>query len=145
MKVLIIEDDINKMQAITNFLWEHSAIKCTCKMSYHSGMQAILKERFDILLLDMSMPVYDITTQDAGGGRPLALAGRDILFQLRRRQIGMQVIVITQYENFGGFSLDELDHELQEEFPQQYIGYVYYNTTQEGWKEKLSALLEIKL
>lgn len=143
MKVLIIEDDTNKMQAITKYIWKHFAIECTCKMSYHSGMQAILKEKFDVLLLDMSMPVYDITTQDAGGGRPLALAGRDILFQIRRRQIEMRVIIITQYEDFGGFSLDELDQELQEEFPQLYAGYVYYNTTQEGWKEKLSALLEI--
>jgi hypothetical protein len=73
------------------------------------------------------------------------LAGRDILFQLRRRKICLKSIVITQYEDFDGLSLQDLDLELQREFPDIYIGFFYYNITQDGWKEKLSVLLKEEL
>lgn len=141
MKVLIIEDDINKLKAISDFLSTYDGIQHSSKTSYHSGVQALLSESYDCLLLDMSMPTYDVTVREPGG-RLLALAGRDILFQLRRRNISLRTIVITQYEEFGGKSLSELDKEFQAEFPQQYTGFVYYNTTQDMWKEKLAVLLK---
>lgn len=141
MKVLVIEDDVNKCVAITQFLSQYEDIKYDHKASYHSGMQTLLKGDFDLLLLDMSMPIYDVTPKETGG-RPLALAGRDILFQLRRRKIALKAIVITQYEDFDGLSLNALHRELKEEFPQNYVGFVYYNITQEGWKDKLAELLD---
>ena len=143
MKVLVIEDDINKWKAISEFLSTCDDIEFFRQSSYHSGMQALMKDKYDLLLLDMSIPIYDVTARETGG-RPLALAGRDILFQLRRRKILLQTIVVTQYEDFDGLSLHALDQELQKEFPQLYTGFVYYNITQDEWKEKLAAILDIK-
>lgn len=143
MNVLIIEDDINKLKAICDFLSNYRNIKCSSQMSYHSGMQTLLCEKFDLLLLDMSMPIYDVAAHKTDG-RLLPLAGRDILFQLQRRGILLPTIIITQYEDFDGLSLIDLDRELEKEFPQLYMGFVYYNITQDGWKEKLATMLRCR-
>lgn len=65
MKALIIEDDANKLRAIHEFMQQHWQTSCTCKMSFHSGMKALYDESYDLLLLDMSMPMYDVTVHDA--------------------------------------------------------------------------------
>ncbi len=109
-------------------------------MSFHSGMKAIYEESYDLLLLDMSMPMYDVTVRDTGG-RPLPLAGRDILFKMYRSKIHAKVIVITQYEDFEGISLNQLNYDLQHDFPTLYCGSVYYNTTHDTWKDDLMTIL----
>lgn len=141
MRLLIVEDDPNKLNAITAFLDQYEDIAYTCHMSYQSGMRAIASGNFDLLLLDMSMPVYDVTAHDTGG-RPLPMAGRDILFQLKRKKNPLKAIVVTQYEDFNGISLSKLDNILREEFPQNYIGSVYYNITQDNWRRDLDAMLQ---
>lgn len=140
MKTLIIEDDANKLRAIQEFMQQYWHVSCSCKMSFHSGMKALYDESYDLLLLDMSMPMYDVTVHDTGG-RPLPLAGRDILFKMRRGAVKTKVVVITQYEDFEGISLERLDCELQNDFPTLYCGSVYYNTTHDTWKEELMSLL----
>lgn len=140
MKALIIEDDANKLRAINEFMLQHWQTSCTCKMSFHSGMKALYDESYDLLLLDMSMPMYDVTVRDTGG-RPLPLAGRDILFKMRRSNVQTKVVVITQYEDFEGISLAQLNRDLQHDFPTLYCGSVYYNTTHDTWKEDLMILL----
>ena len=141
MNIVIIEDDKNKLSAICNFLDRYQHIQYSHQISYHSGMRALLSHNFDLLLLDMSMPMYDITAQETGG-RPLALAGRDILFQLRRRKSSLKAIIVTQYEDFDGLSLQELDHDLSLEFPVNYAGYVHYSTMIDEWKENLGKILK---
>ncbi len=140
MKVLIIEDDVNKLHAIMDYICETGITGIGTKTSFHSGLKELVDNKYDLVLLDMSMPVYDITVHD-NGGRPLPLAGRDILYNMHRRQIDCKAIVITQYEDFGGIPLTELDEDLRTSFPRHYLGVVYYNTMQAGWKSKLSELL----
>ena len=141
MNVIILEDDLNKLASIRKALESFPEMIIRSNMSYHSGLKSLLSQKYNLLLLDMSMPVYDIQAQETGG-RPLPLAGRDILFQLSRRKIDIKVIVVTQYEDFDGLSLVELDKELSSEFPEHYVGYVYYNITQEGWQEKLAEMIK---
>lgn len=141
MRALIVEDDANKMKALSDFLREYSVVDIVTKMSYHSSILILLKEPFDLVLLDMTIPLYDITPSDTGG-RPLPLGGRDILFTISRKKIQTKVIVVTQYESFEGTSLSQLDHDLQNSFSNLYCGSVYYNTTQNLWKEQLNKILE---
>lgn len=140
MKLLIIEDDINKQNAICSFIVQRTYFDYDTRSSYHSGLRTLLNEKYDLLLLDMSMPVYDFTAQETGG-RPLALAGRDILFQLRRRKSALKVIIVTQYERFDGLSLDDLNSDLKNEFPGNYLASVYYSITQDTWQDELETLL----
>lgn len=140
MKVLIIEDDINKLHAIWDYTKQMGLKEVETKTSFHSGLKELESNSYDLVLLDMSMPAYDITGHE-NGGRPLPLAGRDILYKLWRKKNKCKAIVITQYEDFGGTSLISLDEDLKKSFPEIYLGAVYYNTMQEGWKNDLRDLL----
>jgi len=140
LKVLIVEDDINKLHAIMEYIRQLGLSEIETKTSHHSGLKELVSHPYDLVLLDMSMPAYDITVHE-NGGRPLPLAGRDILYSMWRRKIKCKAIVITQYEDFGGTSLGSLDEDLKKSFPEIYLGVVYYNTMQEGWKSALKELL----
>lgn len=142
MKVMIIEDSLSKLKAISEFLNQHIDIECCYARTWHDGVVALSSSSFDLLLLDMCIPCYDGTLQDEG--RLLALGGRDMLFYLRQHRISIPVIIITQYGSFGGtgMNLKEMDLEFQKEFPQHYMGYVYYNVTQDKWKDDLAVFLD---
>jgi DNA-binding NarL/FixJ family response regulator len=142
MKYLIVEDDINKANSLISFIktkYEHTTI--VQKSSYQSGIKEILKNAYDIILLDMSMPTFDITPEESGG-RPIPLAGREILYRMKRYNLHTSVIIVTQYEEFEGVSLNSLGEELNELFPNIYKGFVYYNPTHDNWKNDLFKLIE---
>lgn len=142
MKVMIIEDNLSKLKAISDFLDQRSGIECCYAHTWHSGVVALSSSNFDLLLLDMCIPCYDGTSQDEG--RLLALGGRDMLFYLCRHGISIPVIIITQYGSFDGtgMNLKELDLEFQKEFPHHYMGYVYFNITQDKWKDDLAVFFD---
>ena len=142
MKVMIIEDDLSKLKAISDFLNQRSGIECCYAHTWHSGVVALSSSSFDLLLLDMCIPCYDGTPQD--GVHILTFGGCEMLSYLCRRRISIPVIIITQYQSFGGagMNLEELDLKLQKEFPQHYMGYVHYNITQDKWKEDLAVFLD---
>ena len=140
MKILIIEDDPNKLGAIIKFLEQYRNIEYVAHAAFQSGLRSILTRAFDLLLLDMSMPVFDAALGNSGG-RSLPLAGRDILYQMKRKKINLRTIIVTQYENFDGISLGELHQNLRNEFSENYVGYVYYNVTQDQWRHELAKLL----
>lgn len=141
MKTLIIEDDANKMEALMSFLQDYSYMEISTQTSFHSGIHSLIEQHYDLVLLDMSMPMYDITVRD-NGGRPLPLAGRDILFTISRKKIKTNVIVVTQYESFEGTTLQQLDYDLNNSFPDLYYGAIYYNTTHDSWKDQLRDMLK---
>jgi len=145
MNVIIIEDDENKRYQLKEFvdsLLPESEV--TVNKSLQSGLRSILEKHFDLVLLDMTMPTYDIDIEE-DGGRTQPLAGRELFFQMERRDIEVPVIVVTQFDLFGtgkeALTLDELDLKLRREHPRNYRGYVYYSTALEKWKKDLEALI----
>jgi CheY-like chemotaxis protein len=143
MKILVIEDDENKRLQIIGLIKEtFITAAVTTAASYQSGVRALLDGPFDLVLLDMTMRTYDVTPEEEGG-RPQAYAGRSILRQMERRDIVNPVILVTQFDRFGEandlLTLEEVDKQLQLEFPAIYKGAVYYNPAVAGWKEALLA------
>lgn len=146
MRILIIEDDQNKIKILTEFL--ASLIpksQIIVKFSYQSGLKEIIIGGYNIILLDMSMPTFDITPQEPGG-TPRPFAGKEILRQMERRKIEIPVIVVTQFEKFGEGSstiiLSELKNELSKFNKDIYVGTVYYNPGLNNWKEELTTMLK---
>src|SRR5688500_13564939 len=131
MKVLVIEDDENKRHQLVEYL---RTVPTPCVLrtasSFQSGLKAIIDSAFDLVILDMTMPTFDVGSGE-GGGRHQAYAGREILRQMDRRDIPGPVIVVTQFDRFGEghdeLSFDELHEELVEEQLPNYVGLVYYN------------------
>ena len=145
MKVIILEDDENKRYQLKNYVNEaFPDLHVTVAKSLQSGLRAIIKEGFDLILLDMTMPIYDIDVEE-NGGRIEPLAGRELMYQMQRREINIPIIVVTQYDRFGSGkgskTVQELDHQLRQEHPQMYKGYVYYSTSFTGWKQELKKVI----
>lgn len=143
MLLLLIEDDEVKRQQIRD--WLHLAFpsfEVTECGSIQSGLRALLSQSYALVLLDMSLPTYDVGGDDEGG-RPQSFGGREVLKQMRRRHILSPAIVITQYSHFEGsgevLTLETLSAELETEFPALFVGTVRFNSTLDSWKSDLQA------
>lgn len=147
MKILLIEDDPNKQREIRDFLDDYFDSNCSIieRRSFQSGYQELLENQYELLLLDMSMPTFDIE-QGESGGRSRPYAGKDILMRLKSKKIILPVIVITQFVRFGERSnyitLNELEEELKNKFSANYLKTVYYQSTSNEWKKLLKEVLD---
>jgi DNA-binding NarL/FixJ family response regulator len=149
MKILLIEDNQYKITQLQSFLSnDFPSIDLTIRNSYHSGLKEIKQnsEHYKLILLDISMPTYDIKPGEHGGA-PLSLAGKLILNEMTLRDITTKVIVVTMYENYvDGTKLLELDNQFKLHYNSNYVGYVYFSpddTTdwKENLKEKIKSIL----
>lgn len=138
-RVLLVEDYEEKANNIIAFLEiefpELEVERCT---AYNSAQETIFEnpDKFDLILLDMSMSTYDLNT-DASGGKPEPTAGRDLLEGMYLREITTPVIVVTMYNVFGRKELSAFHEELLESYPQNYKSYVFYSSQRSDWKNDL--------
>jgi len=143
--VLVVEDDINKINKIETFLTnKFKNINIEKSYSYNSGLRNILFNQYDLILLDMTMPTFD-KDESSYGGKLVQFAGREILLQMRRRKILTPTIVITQYATFGENdtlkSFDEMEKELKEEFSNNLVSMIYYEAGKSDWEIEIKKLL----
>jgi CheY-like chemotaxis protein len=144
MRILIVENDPNKSSQLEFFLLEDlniSSEDIEIRKSYQSGLETILSRDFDFLILDMSLPTFDITEED-DGGETLDRGGEIILQEMEREGIKIKSVIVTQYEEFGDVSLEEIDNFLKNEFSDFYMGCIYYNSIQMGWQNQLKMIIE---
>jgi CheY-like chemotaxis protein len=149
LNVLIIEDDDEKATKLEEFIYiEFPGSQVSFARSFSSGLRELISgaNALDIILMDMSMPSYDVSQQEPSGGTPVALAGKELLAQMRLRSIHVPAIVVTMFDAFTEgtkrASLDQLAAELKEGLSPPYAGYVYYNSAQEGWMAALRKLIK---
>ena len=147
MRILIVEDQIDKYNEISTLLTEklHEVVEFTHKQSLRSGLSAVVNDcGHDILLLDMSMPSFDPSVTNPEGSKPKSFAGKELMAQMSIREIEIPTIVITQYSNFEGGSIDlpELTEDLESRFPSFFIGSVFYSSVSNEWKAQLLSLIE---
>lgn len=87
MKLLIIEDDGFKLDQLAKFAkCELPGAEIAERRSYQSGLKEAVESPASILLLDMSLPNFDITATETGYVTRL-FAGRDILNELVRHGV----------------------------------------------------------
>jgi len=144
MKILLVEDNQNKVTQLKSFIEsEFPEIKLVICGSYHSGLkEIILNNDYKLILLDISMPTYDIKPGEMGGD-PIPLAGKLILKEMFLRDIDTKVLVVTMYENFvDGTRLDELHKQFKNEFSSNYMGFVYFSPADISWKENLKSKMK---
>lgn len=150
VKILLIEDDEYKSKQIKEFIvsknLENINNEVIIKKSFQSGMCEIVTNEYDFILLDMSIPTFEASFgRSAGRSRPYG--GREILFEMKRKNIKVKTIVVTQFNVFGEgideLNKEQLDESLKKEFGDMYLGLVYYNVSAIDWKKKLLKLMEI--
>ena len=138
-RILLVEDYEEKANNILAFLkQEFTDYEVVQRTSYNSAQEEIFEhgDDYSLILLDMSMSTYDLST-DASGGLPEPSAGQYILEGMFLRQIMTPVIVVTMYNDFGRKQLDAFDIDLKKDYPQNYKSYVFYSSQRNDWKKHL--------
>jgi DNA-binding NarL/FixJ family response regulator len=145
MLILLIEDDLNKIEHLASVVVrELPDATIVRRHSYQSGLDEALRKRPDLIILDMSIPTFDLD-RTGQGGRTRPFGGREILRELKRRDMETRVVVVTQFESFGegaeAMTLLELRHELGDKFDPNYIGTIYYQPAGSDWRGHLARVL----
>lgn len=144
MKILIIEDDENKLNDIKDTvkdIFENINIKIdvTVMYSFQTGLNNVISNKYDLLLLDMSLPNFEKKNDT---GIPFGLAGKIILNEMDYYDIHTKTIIVTSYETIEGESMNLISDELKEEFGTFYYGHVKYTANELNWKNELESKIK---
>lgn len=144
MNILIIEDNHSKLKQIKSFMKKmYPASSIHDALSYTAGLRRIYDEKWDLLILDMSLPVYDMSQQETGGDKK-SIAGKEIMKRMIYRKKIIPTIVITQFDTFGEneISIKTLNDEFKEFLSEVWCGTINYEESTNKWMIELKGLLE---
>ncbi|MDX2172976.1 MAG: response regulator [Bacteroidota bacterium] len=140
MKILLVEDDEDKRDDLSLFIIEKLTDDFRIAKSIQSGKKALQEEKYDLILLDMTIPTFDVSPLEQGG-RTQPFGGRMLLAQMVRNRVETKVVVVTQFDLFGKgeaeITLQELDNQLKNSFPKIYCGAIHFSVSITGWKDLL--------
>lgn len=142
MRVLVIEDNPNKLKQIKLFLNEYyKELYIGETYSFNGGKEKLYMEKWDLIVLDMSLPTYDITHAEYGGDKK-PIAGKNLMKRMLNRKIFTPVVIITQFETFDDdkISLNSLNQEFKEKFSSIWKGTIFYGN--EDWTIELKGILD---
>lgn len=141
LNVLIIEDDAFKESALKEVLLQiDGRFDFETAVSVQTAVSAIRTRKFDLVLLDMSLPSHD---RSRGKGNPTSMpsGGLEILLTLNRLKRPDPVIVVTQYPevDLDGslIPIDDVKGALLKIVNIDLLSVVHYDQTDDSWKDVL--------
>ncbi|MBL7704329.1 MAG: response regulator [Taibaiella sp.] len=140
MKILIIEDDKVKKEKLSIFL-EGNEVEI--KESFQSGLDSLKKNTYDLLILDMTIPLWEETKNDINQNYE-PFGGERILREMKRKKIHVPVVLFTMFDKFPINNEVLTFQQKNSEYKQTYDFYidgVYYESTNDSWKNILSSLI----
>lgn len=145
IRILLVEDDQFKAKAILSLLTQDfSNAHVTEAKSLTSAYKLLSSVSFDIVLLDMSLPTFDVGPHDSGG-EPLGFGGQKLLELLHESGINIPAVVVTQFEQFSDgdkvIDVEALERNLSNSFPENFRGLVHYNSARSDWRVSLAILV----
>ena len=145
MRVLLVEDEDPKRRHIEAFLRTASpAVVFTTARSVRSALDSLTESKPDLVLLDMSLPTFDIGSNESGG-RPQGFGGSELLRKMELEGVDCPVIVLTGYDAFNKageqVGLEELRQELAEDHPDIFLALLQFNSAYGDWQDRLRAIL----
>jgi CheY-like chemotaxis protein len=146
MNLLLIEDDEYKIELIVQYLNSVlDPVTFTEAKSVKSAKKIIDKNiKVDCVLLDMTLPTFDIT-YESSGGRPQGFGGLEVLRYMEMVEDTRPVIIVTQFQSFdtdeGTKDISYLKELLEKEGFTNFYGIVQFSSSTETWKEKLKVML----
>ncbi|KAA0939840.1 response regulator [Psychrobacter sp. ANT_H59] len=153
MRILIVEDELSKKENILKSIYgKFNNLTVSEASSVRSAKQILKsKQEFDCIILDMSLPTFDIK-KDEFGGRPQGFGGKEIIRQMIRERIVIPIVVVTAYEVFHAknsfddtiqdITLDELKDQLISYSNLIKIEVIKYDALIDDWKNQLMEFLE---
>jgi len=146
MKTLIVEDNDLKFALLAQFTREVlRAAQFARAASYQAGIEALVDNHFELVLLDMSLPVSDLAESPVGMDF-LTFGGELVLRECRRRHIATKFIVISQYDSFvrdnEEVSFNQLREEILENYPNLVVGCVHLDRSSDAWQREVVNLVQ---
>lgn len=145
MRVLLVEDNPNKRNAIVDFY--ESAFPeddLATADSLIGGLRLARDLRPNIVLLDMSLPSRTAAALGASASTTQAFAGKEFLWRVKRMNFKTQVILVSMFETFGVSpnitTLTDLDNEMRERYPNLYVSFVHYSPSDDRWQTEIADL-----
>ena len=143
MRILIVEDNKNKLARLREFIKGiilEKNLQIEEANSFTSGIRKINQNNWDMIILDMSLPTYDITHRENGGDKK-PIAGKEIMKRMIHRNILIPVIIVTQFETFGEnkLTLNLLNKEFEEQYYKIWRGTIFYES--DKWQRDFELLL----
>lgn len=143
--VLIVEDSESKLNSIQMVLErELPNVIIRKAFSVRSAIDDVLTCMPDLIVADMSLPTYDIEIHERGGS-PRPFGGIEVFETLERYEINIPVLVVTSYptitEGNQSVGLIELSKRLQNDFPDSFIGTVYFDSAYSNWEREMTVFL----
>ncbi|MFA5976436.1 MAG: response regulator [Elusimicrobiota bacterium] len=147
MLVYIVEDSELKARKISEFFEEllPSTFSFLLFASYQSGLRAVENKSPDLLVLDMTLPNFD-RLPNAREGKVRPLGGYDLMRKMKLKGLRTKVAVVTQLESFGDgeeiVSFKDMTERCHSEFPEIFLGSVYFDQAGTGWRDALASLIK---
>lgn len=142
-KILIIEDDKTKIEKLKVLFFDKDL---TFKESFKSGVSE-LKSNFsgyNLLILDMTIPLWEKGNNDLGGNYE-QWGGERILREIKRHKLNIPTILFTMFDVFptmdGTLTFEELNMMFLKNFPEFYLGGVFYSANEDKWKNEIFDLI----
>ena len=144
MKILLVEDESAKEEAIRRFLSSAGYHGTYTASSYRAALEAVMTYPFDLCLLDLSLRIFDVI--DPGDESDVELLGGiDLMSEMRRKGREIPTVLVSQYRSFGELMSEKTYGDVQEEckarFPTFYRGAVFYSDESVEWQNSLLVFL----
>ncbi|MBY2914132.1 response regulator [Rhizobium leguminosarum] len=144
-RLLIVEDDEYKA---TDLIKTVGAVGGSASIeraaSVTSALRFINESCFDLVVLDMSLPTFDISGP-GGGGSPQGQGGVEVLRLASRLENKSPFVVITQYPDIEidgtEMSLQSAAIELTAKFRLRVLGCLLYEFDDDAWRAPLQNLI----
>ncbi len=145
MKLLLVEDDDPKRRNILAALEKIlPGVSIVEARSVNAAIYRLRNSSFDLALLDISLPSFDVGPGEPGG-RPQGFGGIEVLRSMDRYTLEVPVIVITAYEAFPSagkqIDLNTLSADLLKAHPRIFRGLIFYNSVFTTWSDALRKII----
>jgi len=146
-KILIVEDDEFKLENLSECISSRvSGVSVVFARSIVSSLRQLESAQdIDLVILDMSLPTYDVGP-DESGGRPQGFGGLTVMQHLDALERDIPVLVVTQFLSFEQddeiVEVADLQQSLSTDFARLFIGLIQYSGGSDNWKDELVAKLE---
>lgn len=144
--VLIVEDEEPKYAHIKRHIEKLlTSVSITHVKSVTSAIDYLEDTLPDLMILDMSLPTFDISENESGG-RPQGFGGIEVLREMSIEKWYCSTIVITGYSAFqrdgvSRVTLEELSKELMSEFSHILKGVLHFNSSFSEWQVELNNII----
>lgn len=142
-RILFIEDNKTKSEEIKKFLKnEFYGLSIEIKESFVSGLKELFTSNYDLLLLDMSLPVRD---DENLINDFMQLGGHRILSEMKRKKKHIPTILVTMYSEFNNgdslLDIENVSNLINKNFSDFYLGYVYFSSQNISWQANLKKII----